>query len=375
MEQKQLDELDESCFEEFVDEDPLEDVKISSAKTKKSKTIAKKSSKKEDSSDKIEIIPVKEAEPVKGFEKEKVHVEDKKVFETSSPVDPWESEKVQDPWNDDDEDDGEGFFKEVSTWKAITGIIVVLLIFSVFTQGFQFTEGASPTGAFITSVQAQDTVLAYVNNNLLQPPFVAEAVSSEDVGSLYKVSLSVAGQNVDSYITKDGALFFPQGFDTTVDPLTGESVNVDGSVTEQPVEVVTEEPVVAEKEVATEPVVEQPKEVVKEVVVEEPQVEEKPVETPATQLSVGYKKWSFSPNKVQVKKGEKVQLTLSADDSNPSFTLSGLTFAIPDLGVEQVVVGTSVIEFTADKTGSFAFTCTSCTGTQAVVMQGMLVVE
>ena len=44
-----------------------------------------------------------------------------------------------------------------------------------------------------------------------------EIESSAEENGLYKVSLSVAGQSVDSYITKDGSLFFPQGFEINVD--------------------------------------------------------------------------------------------------------------------------------------------------------------
>ncbi len=362
MEQKQLDELDESYFEEFVDEDPLEDVKISPAKEKKAKKPAKKSakktSKKDQPADKIEITPVKEAEPVKELEKEKPVVEEPKVVDTAASVDPWESEKVNDPWDDDD--DGEGFFKEVSTWKAITGIVVVLLIFSVFTQGFQFTEGTNPTGAAttsITSLEAQNKVLAYVNNNLLQPPFVAEVLNTEDVGGLFKVSLTVAGQNVDSYITKSGDLFFPQGFDTTVDPLTGESTSLE-NVVESPGEEKKEEPVVEEK----------PDETVVEEKKEEPVVEEKPTPVPATKtsLSVAAKRWLFQPEVLKVKQGDVVKLTIVP-------TGLDFTFAIADFGVSKEVKGETTVEFTADKKGSFEVSCASCEDWRG--MTGTLLVE
>ena len=64
----------------------------------------------------------------------------------------------------------------------------------------------------ITLAEAEQKVLDYVNTNLLQEPFTAELESSEDAGSLYKLTILVAGQSVDSYMTKDGKIFFPQGF-------------------------------------------------------------------------------------------------------------------------------------------------------------------
>ena len=154
-------------------------------------------------------------------------------------------------------------------------------------------------------------------------------------------------------------------------------------------QVAEEEKKKAEAEAPAEEKVEEPKE---ETPAEEPKaeevpkaevkVEEKPVEvpvevptTPTTQLSMSYKKWSFSPTKLTVKQGDKVSLTVSADTSNPSFALPGLTFGIPGLGVEKSVEGTGTVEFTADKVGSFEFGCTSCSGTQASVMKGTLVVE
>src|SRR3989344_6721869 len=232
MEQKQIDELEDSYTgEEFIDEDDLEQLQVdkkSAAKHKKghpakvlpaknTKTAASKSldkstaskhtankkseSKNEDYYEEIKIVPLKEETQ----KKENFSTKEEPKFEESSPV--------YDPWEDDEEPAGGGFF-----WKVLTGILVILLVVSVFTQGFNFGKGDQVTGAAALSIsEAEDKALDYVNNNLLQSPFVAELEESADVGNLYQVTLSVAGQKVDSYITKDGKLFFPQGFDTSVD--------------------------------------------------------------------------------------------------------------------------------------------------------------
>ncbi len=276
MEQKQLDELDDSFFgEEFI-EDESEETFGSAAKSTKSpwsesteelteepelrlkkaakknaaarKSSVKKSEKalkkevplaeskkealKEVTIEKLEtlkkaespfsganekkshLVKEKKASPEKEAKKEKETVEikpakekeTKTVVETSAPVNPWA-----------DEGEGSGLLKQASTWKALTGLTLVLLVLSLFTQGFNFSDKNALTGAATLSLQdAEEKALTYVNTQLLQPPFQASVQSTEELDTLYKVTLSVAGQTVDSYVTKDGKLFFPQGFDMGV---------------------------------------------------------------------------------------------------------------------------------------------------------------
>ena len=212
MEQKQLDEEDTFFGEEFIEEDTSkEEIKVESiseekARKESKKTSTKKAAKVEEP--KVEIIPNKEVikEAPKKEVKEAPKVTEK--VESVAPIDPW----------DDDEDDEGGFFKNTSGWKLIAGILLVLLVASIYTNGFGMAGNVN--GQELSLSEAESKALSYVNENLLQPPFVAELESSEDVGNLYKVTLSVAGQTVDSYLTKDGNLFFPQGFET------------DGSLTE-----------------------------------------------------------------------------------------------------------------------------------------------
>lgn len=363
MEQKQLDEIDESYFgEEFIDDEEIKIERLEpDKKTKKAKTTKKSPQKEIKKEPEVEITELKQEVP----EPEEIipPVENKEPIATSEPIDPW-STNDDDPWKDEED---AGLFKEASTWKALTGIAVILLVLSLFTQGFHFSE--SPTTAAVSSLsltEAEQKTLDFVNSNLLEPPFEAELVSSKELAGVFKVTLSLAGQTIDSYLTKDGEVFFPQGF-----PVNEQLENSQVKLEENPV---VEEPV---EEVASETSLEEVEETpTEQPVVEEPVVEETPepvVET--VKHTATYKKWTFSPQKLSVKKGSHVVLTLSPDTSNPDFALGSFTFSIPELGVEKEVSGETTIEFDTPKTGSFGFKCSSCTGTPAAVMVGEVVVE
>ncbi|MEW5896892.1 MAG: thioredoxin domain-containing protein [Nanoarchaeota archaeon] len=153
--------------------------------------------------------------PKDGFHKEEVEITSAKSgpsAKSGSAETGKETEnKLRDPWSDDDDS---GMFKDASTWKVITGIAILLLVLSIFTQGFSFTKNAK-SGYALTLPDAEKKTLDFVNTKLLQPPFQAEVSSSEELDDLFRIELDVAGQSFDSYLTKDGRLFFPQGFNTS----------------------------------------------------------------------------------------------------------------------------------------------------------------
>jgi len=382
MEQKQLDEVDESYFgDDFIDDDSLadlEEVKIepvkAEKKTKADKTIKansevkaekKEENKKLEASEKPKLEEKESADPDR-------NVETKPVEELPSKP----NENLVNPWADDKEPN------KGSSWKTFAGILVVLLIFSVFTNGFNFSgdqDDTKVTSAAVLSLsEAEQKALDYVNDNLLQAPFTAEVESSADAGDLYRVTLTVAGQAVDSYITKDGKLFFPQGFDTTAvmeetntPEETAEQVaevneEVSEAMGETPVEEVPETTEETQMEETTEPTEEviEPTETTE---VEEPVVEEPTNSVVANvELSLDAKRWLFTPDTLTVNKGDKVSLTINPTDLS-------FTFAIPGLGVEQEVTGLTTLEFTAEEAGSFDFTCSSCEDWRG--MDGVLTVE
>jgi protein-disulfide isomerase len=122
-----------------------------------------------------------------------------------------EEKSTEDSWNVDNDNNNDS--KPGSTWRLISGVLLILLVVAIYTNGFNFTGAASVNTLALTQIDAEDKVLDYVNENLLRPPFTAEVKSSEELGSLFRVMLDVGGQDVESYITKDGRFFFPQGFD------------------------------------------------------------------------------------------------------------------------------------------------------------------
>ncbi|MDP3990503.1 MAG: cupredoxin domain-containing protein [archaeon] len=404
MEQKQLDEIDESYFgEEFIDDEEFDilaevkpersrvtdyaddEIKIEAvtprrkmeklAKRKTVKKTAEKTQMKHESKENFKVnvtdnsskdmhkkassvkmdsfvetkkeMPVKEAKPVDLKHETKTvpetvvyHEPAKKPIETAPKFDPW----------DDDSADNPSFFKETSTWKAITGIILVLLVFSVFTQGFRFAEESSPlTGAVVSITDAEQMAVRYVNSYLLQPPFYAEIVNREETGEFYKFTFSVAGDLFESYVTKDGEMLFPQGFNTAKTPEEQlPYVTSSEEFTEVTEEPVTEEPVVAE----TEPIVE---------------VAEEPVTTGNLhEETITAKKWLFSPHVVTVTQGDTVRLTIVPQNME-------FTFAIPTMDIEEEVSGRTTVEFVATHTGSYEFICESCEDFRG--MNGLIVVK
>jgi cytochrome c oxidase subunit 2 len=88
------------------------------------------------------------------------------------------------------------------------------------------------------------------------------------------------------------------------------------------------------------------------------------------ELQVTLRKYEFSPGSLRVRKGEHVKLVMTAADHDHGFRLD-------DYNIDQKVPkgATVVVEFTADKAGTFRFRCSSVCGLGHRGMKGTLVVE
>jgi cytochrome c oxidase subunit 2 len=88
------------------------------------------------------------------------------------------------------------------------------------------------------------------------------------------------------------------------------------------------------------------------------------------EIQLTLRKYEFNPGSLRVRKGERVKLVMTAADHDHGFKLD-------DFDVNQKIPkGTTVVvEFTADKAGTFQFRCSNVCGLGHKNMKGTLVVE
>jgi cytochrome c oxidase subunit 2 len=86
-------------------------------------------------------------------------------------------------------------------------------------------------------------------------------------------------------------------------------------------------------------------------------------------IHMGVRRWEWDPAAITVKQGELVRLIIHNAD-----VLHGLV--IPDLGVNQdVPPDGAVVEFIANKIGTFEFFCSVWCGEGHMEMRGMIVIQ
>ncbi|NJP03992.1 hypothetical protein HC823_01895 [Candidatus Gracilibacteria bacterium] len=85
--------------------------------------------------------------------------------------------------------------------------VLALLAGATLFSGCELPEGMSEE-------QAKQVASDFINGTLMQGQGAkAEVKSIEEAGEMYKLKVSVNGQEVDSYISADGKMFFPQVLD------------------------------------------------------------------------------------------------------------------------------------------------------------------
>jgi cytochrome c oxidase subunit 2 len=95
-----------------------------------------------------------------------------------------------------------------------------------------------------------------------------------------------------------------------------------------------------------------------------------PMTSDAHEITMTAKKYEFAPSTITVKKGERVKLTITALDREHGFKLEAF-------GIDQKLKKgeATVVEFEADKAGTFPFECSKFCGFGHGKMKGKLVVE
>ena len=93
-------------------------------------------------------------------------------------------------------------------------------------------------------------------------------------------------------------------------------------------------------------------------------------EAPVKEFTMTAKKFEFDPAEIRVKQGDKVRLKITSIDVDHGM-------AIPSLGIDVKLKPNieEIVEFTADKTGEFEFSCSVFCGEGHRGMKGKIIVE
>ena len=104
------------------------------------------------------------------------------------------------------------------TNKAIPLVLALALVVAgIFVAGAIIYVNSSkcsvPKGeeGILSRKEVETKVLDFVNQNILRGRANASLKESSEESGLYKIKFDIAGQEIESYATKNGRLFFPEG--------------------------------------------------------------------------------------------------------------------------------------------------------------------
>lgn len=148
---------------------------------------------------------------------------------------------------------------DISIWQIATAILAVLLLVSIFTGGsgnddalntsLSSTDDASanlkePAQVVLTNEnvlskeKAAQVALDYIGEYLLPEEVTVNLEEVKDIGTAYLMKIEMEGQSMDTYVTKDGNMFFMQPVFLNVTPevfAPEEEPVVEVTKTEKPV--------------------------------------------------------------------------------------------------------------------------------------------
>jgi len=110
--------------------------------------------------------------------------------------------------------------KNISTFLpliiAFVGVLIAGgVIYMTQTGGQNQPNNSKKQEGSLTQDQVVEKSLQFINKELLSDQTTASVVKSVKENGLLKIKIDVQGQQIDTYATLDGELFFPQGFNLT----------------------------------------------------------------------------------------------------------------------------------------------------------------
>lgn len=110
--------------------------------------------------------------------------------------------------------------------KSIIAITAIVVLLGVVAIGYLYNK-KQKANEQLSFQQTAEKAIKFVNENLLSGGVTALLDGVSEVNDVLKVSLKIGEQTYSSYVTKDGKIFFPEGYeinDATTTPDSSASV-------------------------------------------------------------------------------------------------------------------------------------------------------
>jgi len=115
--------------------------------------------------------------------------------------------------------------KASTLWQIIAGVLAIVLVVSIVTGGFKLAKG---TGTAVSADAAGKKAIDFINERLtLAGANVTATLGAiTEKNGLYAANVDIGGQTMETFITKDGSLLFPQAI-----PLNPEATQLPADTT------------------------------------------------------------------------------------------------------------------------------------------------
>jgi len=119
--------------------------------------------------------------------------------------------------------------------KNIIGVLILFLLigYAVYAQNPDKFSLGKIFSKNLSEEEAKIKVAEFIENNLVQPGTKIEIKELVEESGLYKVTVGVAGQEVISYMTKQGTKFFPQAMDIIKEEAAPEGEGAEAEVAKE----------------------------------------------------------------------------------------------------------------------------------------------
>lgn len=127
-------------------------------------------------------------------------------------------------------------FKQPKNWTTLIVVIAVLAVLGLITtlslRKNNETNTVKP-GKTLSVEEASNKAEEFINTFLMQSGSTATVKEITSEYGLYKLSIDITSDVVESYLTKDGRLFFPQALN--IDEITSENLGANQEAAAAPV--------------------------------------------------------------------------------------------------------------------------------------------